>query len=421
MQKQQLKEIILDQIEEYLSQEYIQRDYQFDKSINYCFVGIRRCGKSYLMYQFAHELVDSGVDSDCIIYINFEDERLLEFKADDFNTVLEIALELSGDKGQPHLFLDELQNIEGWEKFARRLADMKYHVNITGSNSKMLSSEIASTLGGRYMIVNVYPYSFSEFLTANNVNINKIGQSTKRRAEVSKYFNQYLSFGAFPELVNISNKRDYLNGIYQKIYLGDIITRNNLDNSFALRLVIKKIAESVMKPISFSRLHGIAKSTGAEIGKQTVINYVNYSLDALLLFRIQNYASKLVDKETNPKYYFMDCGLLGLFGNKDPESAQLENIAAIELVRKYGRENVFYFEKNIEVDFYVPNDNLAVQVCYELMSDNDTYERETSALLKLKSHFPDVRCVILTMSEDRDITINNTEIEVISMWRWLTR
>lgn len=421
MQKQQLKEIILDQIEEYLSQEYIQRDYQFDKNINYCFVGIRRCGKSYLMYQLAHELMNCGVDSDCVVYINFEDERLLEFKADDFNTVLEIALELSGDKGKPHLFLDELQNIEGWEKFARRLADMKYHVNITGSNSKMLSNEIASTLGGRYMIVNVYPYSFAEFLAANEVSRNKLGQSTKSKAEVSKYFDQYLSFGAFPELVNISNKRDYLNGIYQKIYLGDIITRNNLDNSFALRLILKKIAESVMKPISFSRLHGIVQSAGAEIGKQTVVNYVNYSLDALLLFCIQNYASKLVDKETNPKYYFMDCGLLGLFGNKDPESAQLENIAAIELVRRYGRENVYYFEKNIEVDFYVPDDNLAVQVCYELMSDMDTYERETTALLKLKSRFPDAHCIVLTMSEDKNITINDTEIEVISMWKWLTR
>lgn len=419
MQKQQLKEIILDQIDEYLSQKYIKRSYQFDKNSNYCFVGIRRCGKSYLMYQLAHELMESGIDSDCIIYVNFEDERLLEFSAEDFNLILEIAIELAGDKGKPHLFLDELQNINGWDKFARRLADMKYHVNITGSNSKMLSSEIASTLGGRYMMVNVYPYSFTEFLTANKIAQSKLGQSTKSRAEISKYFNQYLSFGAFPELVSISNKRDYLNSIYQKIYLGDIITRNKLDNSFALRLIIKKIAESVMQPISFSRLHGIAKSAGIGIGKQTVINYVNYSLDALLIFNIQNYAAKLVDKETSPKYYFMDSGLLELFGNKDPKSAQLENIAAIELIRKYGQDNVYYFKNNAEVDFYVADDNLAIQVCYELFTNDDTYQRETSALHKLKSNFPDARCMILTMSEDKKLSVNGTEIEVMSMWKWL--
>ena len=421
MQKEQLKGIILDQIEEYLNQEYIKRDFQLDKNINYCFVGIRRCGKSYLMYQLAHELMDSGIDKDCILYINFEDERLLEFSTDDFNTILEIALEWAEGKGQPYLFLDELQNVEGWEKFARRLADMKYHVNITGSNSKMLSSEIASTLGGRYMMVNVYSYSFGEFLTANNVSLKKLGQSTKSKAEISKYFNQYLSFGSFPELVNISNKRDYLNSIYQKIYLGDIITRNKLDNGFALRLIIKKIAESVMNPVSFSRLHGIAKSTGAEIGKQTVINYINYSLDALLIFSVQNYAAKLVDKEASPKYYFMDSGLLGLFGSNDPTPAQLENVVAIDLIRRYGRDNVYYYEKNVEVDFYVPNKNLAIQVCYELLNDKDTYERETTALARLKSHFPDARCIIATMSEETKITLDDLEIEVIPMWKWLQR
>lgn len=419
MQKQKLKEIILDQIEEYLNQEYVKRNYNLEKNVNYCFVGIRRGGKSYLMYQLAHEIIDSGIDSDCVVYVNFEDERLLEFSAADFNTVLEIALELAGDKGQPHLFLDELQNIDGWEKFARRLADMKYHVNITGSNSKMLSREIASTLGARYVPVNIYPYSFEEFLDAYKVRINRRALTTKSKAEISKYFSLYLSGGAFPELVNIVNKRDYLNSIYQTIYIGDIITRNNLENSFALRLIIKKLAESIMKPVSFSRLHGIVKSSGAEIGKQTVINYINYSIEAMLIFTIQNYAAKLLDKETSPKYYFMDSGILGLFGGKAPISAQLENTVAVELIRRYGVDNVFYFEKNIEVDFYLPNENLAIQVCYELSSDVDTYKRETTALIKLKSHFPDANCMILTMSEEESIIEDGVEIEVVPMWKWM--
>ena len=419
MNKQQLKDIILDQIEIYLNQEYVKREYELDINVNYCFVGIRRCGKSYLMYQLAHEMMESGIDQDQIVYVNFEDERLLEFTSDDFNTILEIAIEFAGEKGQPYLFLDEIQNISGWEKFARRLADMKYPVNITGSNSKMLSSEMASTLGGRFMIVDVYPYSFSEYLDANGEDKRKIGKTTKGRAEVSARFESYLKYGAFPELVNISSKKMYLNSIYQTIYLGDIITRNKLDNSFALRLILKKISESVMKPVSYSRLHSIAKSSGADIGKQTVINYVNHSMDALLIFQIQNYAAKLVEKETSPKYYFMDTGLLGLYGAENASSAQLENLAAIELLRRFGKDNVFYFEKNIEVDFYVPEEALAIQVCYVLNSDISTFERETSALVKLKSHFTDAKCLILTMSEESDIEVDGVNIKVMPMWKWL--
>lgn len=418
MNRQQIKEIVLDQIEIYLNQDYVKREYILDKEINYCFVGIRRCGKSFLMYQLAHEIIESGIDRDRVVYVNFEDERLLEFSYRDFDTLLEIALELSSDKGLPYLFLDEIQNIEGWEKFARRLADMKYHVSITGSNSRMLSKEIASTLGGRFMIIDVFPYSFSEYLKANGIAGTRIGTSTKSRAEISKLFNQYLTYGAFPELVRISNKRDYLNSIYQTIYLGDIIARNKLDNSFALRLILKKLAESVMRPISFSRLYNITKSSGAEVGKQTVINYIGHALDALLLFSIPNYAAKLVDKETSPKYYFMDSGLLGLFGLKDPFSAQLENLAAIELVRRFGKENVYYFERNIEVDFYIPDKNLAIQVCYDLF-DDDTYRRETEALVKLKSYEKDAECIILTMSDGRRIEENGIPIDVVPMWKWL--
>ena len=146
-------------------------------------------------------------------------------------------------------------------------------IHITGSNSKMLSSEIASTLGGRFMIVDIYPYSFPEYLAAQGKDKNYLEVlSTKDRAEVVGMCDQYVKYGAFPELVDIRNKREYLNSIYQTIYLGDIITRNKITNDFAVRLILKKIAESVTKPLSFNRLSNILKSAGAVLGKQTVIN-----------------------------------------------------------------------------------------------------------------------------------------------------
>ena len=167
MNRDTLKQIMIDQKEMYLNNPLIERHYILEENINYCFVGIRRTGKSYMMYQQIKQLLDRNVPMSQIVYVNFEDERLLEITADDLNTILEIGLELSGTDNRPYLFLDEIQNVEGWEKFVRRIADMKYRINITGSNSKMLSSEIASTLGGRFVIMNVYPYSFSEYLIAN--------------------------------------------------------------------------------------------------------------------------------------------------------------------------------------------------------------------------------------------------------------
>ncbi|MCR5098169.1 MAG: ATP-binding protein [Lachnospiraceae bacterium] len=419
MNRDYLKQVIIDQKEVYLENSIVRRDLVLEENINYCFVGIRRTGKSYMMYQQVKNLLEAGTSIEEILYVNFEDERLLEVMADDLNTILEIGLEMAGEGKKPYVFLDEIQNVDGWEKFVRRLADMKYRVNITGSNSKMLSHEIASTLGGRFMIVYVMPYSFGEYLHAHGKNKDYLNVlSTSERAGVNKMYEQYVTYGAFPELVNVNNKRQYLSSIYQTIYIGDILTRNNITNDFAVRLILKKIAESVMKPISFSRLTNILKSAGTGIGKQTVINYVGYMLDAYLLFSIQNYAAKLVDKETSPKYYFMDTGLLGLLV-MNSETAQLENLVAIELVRRYGIENVYYFERNVEIDFYIPEEELAIQVSYSILSDVSTKERELGAFDKLRNHMPDTKCLLITNSEETEIEYNGINVTVMPVWKWL--
>lgn len=419
MNRDTLKQIMIDQKDMYLNNPLIERHYILEENVNYCFVGIRRTGKSYMMYQQVKQLLDKNVPMSQIVYVNFEDERLLEITADDLNTILEIGLELSGTDNRPYLFLDEIQNVEGWEKFVRRIADMKYRINITGSNSKMLSSEIASTLGGRFVIMNVYPYSFSEYLIANGKEKNYLDTiSTNDKADVLAQYNEYVSSGAFPELVDIKNKRAYLSSIYQTVYLGDIITRNKITNDFAIKLILKKIAESITKPLSFSRLANILKSAGTSLGKQTVINYVGYAMDSYLIFALHNYAAKLVEKETSPKYYFMDTGLLGLM-LLDCKSAQLENLVAIELIRRYGVENVYYFENNVEIDFYVPSEKLAIQVSMQLLDNMDTKERETRAFIKLRNFIPDSRCLIITGSEEADLDCDGIPVSVVPAWKWL--
>ena len=419
MNRDTLKQIMIDQKDIYLNNPIIPRHYPLEDNVNYCFVGIRRTGKSYMMYQQIRHLEANGVPLSQIVYVNFEDERLLEMTADDLNTILEIGLEISGTDNKPYLFLDEIQNIDGWEKFVRRIADMKYKINITGSNSKMLSREIASTLGGRFVIMNIYPYSFSEYLIANGRKMDYLGTiSTKDKADVLSQYNEYVSNGAFPELVGIKNKRTFLSSIYQTVYLGDIITRNKVTNDFAIRLILKKIAESITKPLSYTRLTNILKSTGASLGKQTVINYVGYMTDSYLLLTLQNYAAKLVEKETSPKYYFMDTGLLGLL-LLDCKSAQLENLVAIELIRRYGVENVYFFENHVEIDFYVPSQKLAIQVSMQVLDNMDTKERETRAFVKLKNFIPDAKCILITNSEEDTLNLDGIQIDVVPVWKWL--
>lgn len=413
MNRDILKQIIIDQKEMYLDNPLISRNYDLEENVNYCFVGIRRTGKSYMMYQQIHNLMNDGIPSTQIVYVNFEDERLLEIGVEDLNTILEIGIEFSGSNGKPYLFLDEIQNVDGWEKFVRRVVDMKYRINIAGSN------RIASTLGGRFMIVNVFPYSFKEYLSANHIENVRLDQmSTKQRADIVSQCEQYVTYGAFPELVDIKNKRPFLNNIYQTVYLQDIITRNKITNDFAVRLILKKIAESVTKALSFNRLTNIVKSAGISIGKQTVINYVGHMLDSYLIFSLQNYAAKLVEKETSPKYYFMDTGLLGLM-LLDCKTAQLENLVAVELIRRYGFDNMYFFENNIEVDFFIPSENLAIQVSMQVLEDVDTLERETKAFVKLNQFIPDIKCLLITNSEETKLNCDGINIDVVPVWKWL--
>ncbi len=418
MDRSILKSVIADNQLEVPKYRVIPRKFRFEEFGNYVFVGIRRAGKSFLLYQRMQQLLQQGVGWDEMLYINFEDERLVGMCVDDLNLLLEIHLEMYGKR--PILFLDEIQNITGWEKFARRMADTKHRVYITGSNAKMLSGDIQTTLGGRYITVDVYPYNFKEYLTANGIVLTQTSlMATETKAEILRKFNDFFYFGGFPEGATLNAKRDYLTSVYQKIYLGDIATRHSIDNTFALRILFKKVAESVKQPMSFNRIANIVSSTGAKVGTSTVINYMEYAKDAWLISSIHNIASKLADKESNPKYYFNDNGILNLF-LLDGETSLLENLVAITLLRRYGREDaVFFYNKNVEVDFYLPDSATAIQVCYSLDNSDGTYDREVGALIKISKTLDCSRLIIITYSEERTIEVENNTIEVLPIWKWL--
>lgn len=421
MDKQILKQILRDnqqEIERYVVEP---RQIRLDDFPCHVLVGVRRAGKSFMLYHRIQQLLAEGRKWDEILYMNFEDERLEDFGTDDFNRLLECHQEMYGKR--PMLFLDEIQNIEGWHKYARRMADSKYTIIITGSNAKMLSGEINTTLGGRFMTAEVYPYSFKEFLSVHKVPMSDhYILSTEERAKVVHLFDEYLHYGGLPDTALLPAKRNYLSSVYQKIYMGDIIARNKITNTAGIRVLVRKMAESVCRPISYNRINNLLSTVGGKLSLATTIKYVEYCEDAWLLLRLRNYATTLAEKEGNCKYYFIDSGILGLF-LIDKDAMLLENLVAIQLFRLYGHdlenERVFFYNDNFEVDFYIPEDGLAIQVCYSLR-DEETRKREVDALMKLPKFMPCRRRLILTYDEENTIPDTYGIVEVIPAWKWLS-
>jgi uncharacterized protein len=418
IQKETIKEVLLDNQKEVARHQIVQRHFQMEAFVNYVLIGVRRAGKSFMLYQQIQQNLKRGISWNSMLYINFEDERLIGMTAADLNLILEVHGMMSSHR--PILFLDEIQNIIGWDKFARRLADNKYRVYITGSNAKMLSSDVSTTLGGRYMTVHIFPYSFAEYLDANGVPFDDQAiSSTGGRAAVLRKFTEYFRFGGFPEGSQLASKRDYLMSVYQKIYLGDIAARHHIENTFALRILFRKMAESIKQPVSFTRLANIVASTGARISKATIINYIDYAKNAFLIYPIKNIADNLTLRETSPKYYFVDNGMISLL-TLDIDTSLLENMVALELLRRYGiDQRVFFYKRNIEVDFYIPDDGTAIQVSYAPHKTEETWQRETSALVRLSHHLACQRLLIITFEDEETVEIEGKKIEVIPAWKWL--
>ena len=405
MDKQILKQILRDNQQEVERYVVEPRELKLDGFPCRVLVGVRRAGKSYMLYHVIQQLLAQGHKWDELLYLNFEDERLENFDTDDFNRLLECHQEMYGKR--PMLFLDEIQNIDSWHKFARRMADSKYTIFITGSNAKMLSGEINTTLGGRFLIAEVYPYSFKEYLAVHHVPFGELDLlSTEGRAKVIRCFDEYLHYGGLPAAALLPAKRNYLSSVYQKIYMGDIIARNKITNVSGIRVLVRKMAESVCRPISYNRINNLLSSVGGKLSLATTIKYVEYCEDAWLLLRLRNYSSALADKESNCKYYFIDTGILG----------------PLQLFRIYGHdpenERVYFYHDNFEVDFYVPEAELAIQACYSLR-DEDTRKRETEALQKLPRRLSCSRRIILTYDESDTITDEFGTIEVMPLWKWI--
>lgn len=421
MEKQIIKNIITERHREVRERRLVERPQFFEQRMNYALVGIRRAGKSCLMIQDMQRRIATGEITleDCL-YINFEDERIRYMPAAELGIVLDCYAEMFGDH-KPLIYLDEIQVIKGWEQFVRRLADQQYRVMVTGSNAKMLSSEIATTLGGRFVIREIWPFSFHEYLAYRGVGLGKNWQyDSYTLHEIARRMDDYFYCGGFAESFDLIDKREWTNSLYQKILLGDIVARHGIRNTRSIRLLAKKMADSVMQPTALSRLQHIVKSTGEKIGLATVKVYLEYFEESYLTFSLPNYVSPVTEQETIKKRYFTDNALLNNF-LFNGESKLLENMCAIHLMRHYSNTDeprLFYYNRNIEVDFYVPECGLAVQASFDLI-DEDTRRREVSALVSLHKAFRLQRAVIVTRDHEEQITEDDLTIDVVPVWKWL--
>ena len=417
MDKNIAKKLILENQQMVKELSFIRRNVEFEPHSCYVLVGLRRVGKSYMLYQRIHDLLQQGHSIEEFLYFNFEDDRLTDIQLSDLDLIKQAYEEIFEHK--PIFMLDEIQLVDGWEKFARRLADHKYLVYITGSNAKMLSKEISTTLGGRYIVQNVFPFSFQEFLKSKDIQLEKQWEYLDN-AHIKRAFNEYFHFGGLPELVLREEpfKRQWLGNLYNKIYFGDLISRYNIRNTAGLKALVRKLAESINQPQSYNRLANIVSTVAGKVKQETIVDYLEYIKETCMIFSIENIEAKLQDKISNKKYYFIDNGILNLF-LLDPETSLLENMVAIYLYETYG-EDLYYYNDNIEVDFCLFEHGKAIQVSYSIQDDK-TFERETKALLAYSKRFDCKELFIITMDEEKEINLDGNIIQIIPLWKMLLK
>ena len=306
-----LVKLLISEYQAYVSHvELFPRDVEFEDGLNYVFVGLRHAGKSYLMFQRIAQLIEQGHKKEEILYFNFEDDRIDSLEVKDLDLIKTCYEEMYDSK--PIFFLDEIQLVERWEKFARRLADQKYQVYITGSNAKMLSSEIATTLGGRYMINEVYPYSFREYLRANGIDVSEKNAEFSVGKQIVKLANSYFQHGGLPETVGMKEPRPWMSNLFSKIFFGDLVARYKIRNDYALRVMIRKMAESVKQPLSYNRIASIVSSTGKKLSTDAAIDYVGYMTETWLILPYENLYGKPRSRTANIISRIMACSIFSL-------------------------------------------------------------------------------------------------------------
>ncbi|MFA5000460.1 MAG: ATP-binding protein [Patescibacteria group bacterium] len=368
--------------------------------------GIRRSGKSTLLKQISQNYQD-------FYYLNFEDERLLNFKSSDFNYLLEVFIELYG--GQKVFLFDEIQYIKGWEKFVGRLFANGYKIFITGSSANLLSRELGTALTGRHLKMELYPFSFKEYLAYFNLSKFNLNL-TEDRAKLKKYFKDYLEYGGFPEILESKDKNE-LSQLYQDVLVKDLLVRFKIKDDKAFRELVLYLMSNIGTPVSFNNLK---KILGFKSVSQ-VKNYVAYLEEAYLVFLLYKYDFSLGKQMINDrKVYGIDAGMIKAVSFRFSENSgrYLENLVFLELKRK--EKEIYYHKSDYECDFIVRKGLKiaeAIQVTENLNINNN--EREINGLVSALKKYNLKEGLILTSDLEEDRKLGDFKIKIRPIWKWL--
>ncbi len=382
--------------------------------------GVRRCGKTFLVFDLMKELVKKGVPLNNILYINFEDERLAFLEPKDLSTIYQAFLELRDPVGKVYFFLDEIQNVKLWDKWISRMYEKNIKFIVTGSNASLLSSEFSTALTGRNVTLELLPFSFKEFVkTRNKELLNKSFFTEEEEAKIKRLLNQYLQFGGFPEVV-LNKKREILANYFNDILFRDIIKRYNIKYKEAIEKMALYLISNSASISSYSQLK---KMLGLK-SLNTAKNYANYLEKAYLIFKIPFFSYSLKQQIYNPfKVYCADLGLISevAFKFSENKGKKYENTVFLELKRK--RKNIYYWKdkKGREVDFLIKEKNKiieAIQVCVD-PSNEKTIKREISSLLEALKQFNLKKGTIITQDIQKTEIIKNKKIQYMPLWKWL--
>ena len=366
--------------------------------------GIRRSGKSTLLSQFAREYSK-------YYYLNFDDERLINFTVEDFENLMMVFQKKHKAKV---IFLDEIQNISKWERFVRRIFEEGYKIFVTGSNAKLLSSELATHLTGRYFKIELFPFSFLEYLNFKKINYKK--KDTKTEVKILKNFDKYLKNGGFPEFIKY-NDPEFIKRIYENILYKDLLARFKIRETKAFKELANYLFSNFTKEASYNSLKNILGFKNV----MTVRNYVSFMEESYLLFELYKYDYSLKKQYVfNKKIYVIDNGIRNIvsFYFSEDRGKLLENLVFIELKRQ-GKEIYFYRDK-VECDFLIFEKNKItkiIQVTDTLDANNE--KRELKGLLEAAKQFNLKQGFILTKNQEYRFQKDGVKIKVVPTWKWL--
>ena len=412
MKKNLLYQVIYSQQEDFLSlKDLIEREKTKEVikllklKLPIIITGIRRCGKSSLLKIISNE---------DFLYINFNDERLIDFNNENFQNILDY-IEENKYHQKVYLFLDEIQEVKNWEKWIDRIKE-KFPIIVTGSNSQLLSSEISTILTGRSLSIRLFPFSFSEYLKYKKINITDYSLDTKLQNKIKSEFKVYFSNGGMPKMILEKNKI-ILKELYENIIYRDIVRRFNPN----LTKPIKEISVYFLSNISSDvSLRTLSKVSG--IKNLGILSEIYSSFEkAFLFFMINKFDYSIKKQMQNPKkIYSIDIGFPNNLGFKFSENSgkTLENLAAISLNQR--ELEIYYHREKTECDFVVKEKNKitnAIQVCYDLHNENK--DREIKGLLEAMNKFSLKKGLILTYDEEERFEIDKKEIIVMPIWKWL--